>query len=119
MAHFAKVNVKNVVEQVIVVPDEHENRGQDFINNTLKLPGRWIQTSYNATFGGKFAGIGDLYYPQLNEFRERCPFSGWVWVDNLRRWQPPFEPPADGNFYDWSESEENWVVSNSGLKRDS
>ena len=61
MAHFAQIDENNVVIQVIVVPNEEEHRGQDFCANDLKLGGRWIQTSYNHNFRGKYAGIGDTY----------------------------------------------------------
>lgn len=59
MAHFAKIE-NGIVSQVVVVDNEHENDGEAFLNS-LGLPGTWIQTSYNANFRGKFAGIGDTY----------------------------------------------------------
>ena len=65
MAHFAKVS-NGVVEQVIVVANsdcaggslpESEPAGQAFLAS-LGLAGEWKQTSYNANFRGKYAGIG-------------------------------------------------------------
>lgn len=61
MAHFAEIDKDNTVLRVLVVPDSQEHRGQDFLANDLGLGGTWIQTSYNANFRGKFAGIGDVY----------------------------------------------------------
>lgn len=61
MAHFAEIDVDNKVIRVLNVPDEQENRGQEFLANDLKLGGTWIQTSYNHKIRGKFAGIGDIY----------------------------------------------------------
>jgi hypothetical protein len=60
MAHFAKIE-NNIVTQVLVVDNAQEDRGQDFLANDCGLGGTWIQTSYNANFGGKFAGIGDTW----------------------------------------------------------
>jgi hypothetical protein len=60
MAHFAEIN-NNVVLRVLVVPNEQEHRGQEFLADDLGLGGTWIQTSYNATIRGKFAGTGDTY----------------------------------------------------------
>jgi hypothetical protein len=60
MAHFAELN-NNVVLRVLVVPNEQEHRGQEFLADDLGLGGTWIQTSYNATIRGKFAGVGDTY----------------------------------------------------------
>ena len=65
MAHFAKVE-DSVVKQVIVVSNadcgdlpfpESEPVGQAFITS-LGLDGLWLQTSYNDSFRGRFAGIG-------------------------------------------------------------
>jgi hypothetical protein len=61
MAHFAEIDSNNVVLRVLVVDNEHEERGEEFLANDLGLGGTWVQTSYNANFGGKFAGIGDTW----------------------------------------------------------
>jgi hypothetical protein len=60
MAHFAEIK-NGIVTRVLVVPDEQEHRGQDFLANDLKLGGRWVQTSYNNRIRGHFAGIGYTY----------------------------------------------------------
>ena len=46
MAHFAKIE-NGVVQEILVVPDEQENRGQEFLANDCGLGGRWVQCSYN------------------------------------------------------------------------
>ena len=61
MAHFAEIDSNNKVLRVLVVPNEQENRGQEYLANDLNMGGTWIQTSYNANFGGKYAGIGDTW----------------------------------------------------------
>jgi hypothetical protein len=61
MAHFAEIDSNNKVLRVLVVPNEVEDRGQEYLANEIGLGGTWAQTSYNATFGGKFAAIGDTY----------------------------------------------------------
>jgi len=66
MAHFAKIE-SGIVAQVIVVDNEHETDGEAYLNS-LGLTGQWVQTSYNANFRGKFAGIGDTYDAELDEF---------------------------------------------------
>lgn len=63
MAHFAKLNENNIVERVIVVSNENapdEKTGIAYIKS-LGIEGTWIQTSYNNSIRGKFAGIGDTY----------------------------------------------------------
>jgi hypothetical protein len=68
MAHFAQIE-DGIVQQVIVVSNDDcgggdfpasEPIGQAFIAS-LGLAGEWKQTSYNANFRSKYAGIGDIY----------------------------------------------------------
>lgn len=62
MAHFAEIDPNGgTVLRVLVVPNEQEHRGQDFLANDLGLGGVWVQTSYNANIRFKYAGIGDTY----------------------------------------------------------
>jgi hypothetical protein len=80
MAHFAKLNDNNIVEQVIVVHNDdapNEIIGLSFIAS-IGLEGNWKQTSFN-TYAGKhllggtplrknFAGIGFTYDEAKNAF---------------------------------------------------
>jgi len=62
MAHFAEIDPNGgTVLRVLVVPDEQEHRGQDFLANELGLDGVWVQTSYNANIRYNYAGIGMTY----------------------------------------------------------
>jgi hypothetical protein len=61
VAHFAEIDSDNKVLRVLVVDNEHEHRGQEYLANDLGLGGTWVQTSYNANFGGKFAAIGNVW----------------------------------------------------------
>jgi hypothetical protein len=62
MAHFAEIDLNggNVL-RVLVVPDEQEHRGQEYMANDLGFGGIWIQTSYNARIRKNYAGIGFVY----------------------------------------------------------
>lgn len=75
MAHFAKINDNNAVEQVIVVNNEvlldsegveQEALGVAFCEELFG--GKWIQTSYNGNFRGRYAGVGMIYDPVADEF---------------------------------------------------
>ncbi|MFN7322678.1 MAG: hypothetical protein ACK5SP_00270 [bacterium] len=83
MAHFAQLDENNVVTQVIVVHNselveskqttvnedgsvsvavvESEQRGIDFCKSLFGDDTRWVQTSYNNSFRGKYAGVGDTF----------------------------------------------------------
>jgi len=60
MAHFAKIDAYNTVTWVVVVANEDEHRGEELLNG-MGFTGKWVQTSYNGNFRGKFAAIGDTY----------------------------------------------------------
>lgn len=77
MAHFAQLK-DNVVTQVIVVNNEVlENKefpesepiGIAFCKLLFGSSTEWLQTSYNSNFRGRYAGVGMIYDPELDEFR--------------------------------------------------
>jgi hypothetical protein len=76
MAHFARVE-DNIVREVIVVNNdvikddkgiEQESIGIDFCKSLYGEDTEWLQTSYNGSFRGKYAGSGDKYDTELDEF---------------------------------------------------
>jgi hypothetical protein len=69
MAHFARIE-NEIVLDVIVVNNEVilDNKGKEkesigitFCKSLFGEDTQWIQTSYNATFRGKYAAIGDKW----------------------------------------------------------
>ena len=89
MAYFAKMDENNVVLEVHSLNNhelvtskntvdengnvtcsivESEDKGIAFLTAWSGGYTNWRQTSYNATFRGKFAGIGDTYDPVTNMF---------------------------------------------------
>ena len=62
MAHFAEIDPNGgTVLRVLVVSNEQEHRGQDFLANELGLGGIWVQTSYNNNIRYNYAGVGYTY----------------------------------------------------------
>lgn len=112
MAHFAEIDNNNVVTRVLVVPNEQEHRGQDFLANDLGLGGTWIQTSYNNRIRKQYAGIGYTYNPTADVFISLSPYPSWV-LDSNHDWQAPVPKPADANEYTyWDEPSLSWVTPN-------
>jgi len=117
MAHFAKIDSNNIVEQVIVAE-------QDFVDT---LEGTWVQTSYN-TKGGKhydpetgeeddgtplrknYAGIGFKYDTTRDAFIPPKPFASWSLNESTCHWEAPVSYPDDGEDYDWNEETTSWVT---------
>lgn len=106
MAHFAQIDNTNTVTRVLVVPDDQEHRGQQFLADDLGLGGTWVQTSYNHNIRKQFAGIGYTYNPTADLFISPSPYPSWV-LDDQFDWQPPI-PKPDGN-YVWDEDSQAWV----------
>lgn len=108
MAHFAQIRETMIdgcheVIAVITVPDSMEDRGQDFCAEDLGYGGTWIQTSYNRTIRGHFAGGGGWYLPDDDCFMPskwgaRSADDGtfitkWVPDDDFEHWIPPVPKP--------------------------
>ena len=96
MAHFAKLDDNNVVLEVnalsnhelvtskntvdengnvVVSLVESEDKGIAFLTAWSGGHTNWKQTSYNATFRGKLAGIGDTFDAVNNVFVESVPVA--------------------------------------------
>ena len=108
MAHFAEIGSDGIVKQVLVVPDQQEHRGQDYLANDLGLGGTWIQTSYNHRIRKQYAGIGYKYDAEADVFIAPRPYTSWSLDENFD-WQPPVPRPADDLIYTWNEREKEWI----------
>ena len=111
MAHFAEIDERHIVVRVLVVPDEQEHRGQEYLAEDLGLGGTWIQTSYNRNFRVNYAGPGYTYDPNYDMFISPRPYPSWTTLNTeLGCWDPPTPYPTDGNKYDWDEENQEWVL---------
>ena len=116
MTHFAEIDESNIVLRVLVVGDDNEHRGQEFLADDLGLGGTWVQTSYNTSggvhfFGGtplhrNYAGIG--YTWDGTGFTPPQPYGSWS-LDENYVWQPPTSYPDDGKDYGWDEDTTSWI----------
>lgn len=88
MAHFAEIDSNNIVLRVLVVPDDQEHRGQEYLANDLVLGGRWIQTSYNHRIRKQFAGVGCSYDPVADVFIAVQP-APWFVLNEDHDWVCP------------------------------
>lgn len=110
MAHFAKIE-NNIVTEVVVVDNQYEADGEKYLND-LGLTGTWVQTSYNANFGKKFAAIGDTYIPSSKNFKPAQPFPSWTWSASTWSWIPPVAKPSEEIAHVWNEESQSWLLLN-------
>jgi hypothetical protein len=118
MAHFAEIDSSGVVQRVLVVADEQEDRGQEFLANDLGLGGTWLKTSYNTSggvhsnggtpFRKNYAGIGYTYDSAKDAFIPPKPFASWKLDNATCLWNAPKPYPTDGAMYSWNEETTNW-----------
>ena len=101
MAHFARIDSNNTVQEVLVVNneiitdengDEQEILGQEFLAS-LGLDGVWLQCSYNKTFRYNFPGFGFAYDEQNDAFIPPKPeiteqVSDWILNEETFIWEP-------------------------------
>jgi hypothetical protein len=109
MAHFAELDADNIVVRVLVVPNEQENRGHDYLATDLGLGGTWVQTSYNATIRKNYAGIGYTFDSGRDAFIPPKPFASWVLNEATCSWDAPVAHPADDKMYIWDEATTSWT----------
>ena len=118
MAHWAEIDNTGTVLRVLVVPDEQDERGQEFLADDLGLGGTWKKTSYN-TAGGvhqlggtpfrkNYAGIGYKYDATRDAFIPPKPFASWTLNETTCLWDSPVPYPTDGKQYTWNEDDQAW-----------
>jgi hypothetical protein len=110
MAHFAQIDENNVVLQVLVVPDEQQHRGYEYLAYDLMLGGRWIQTSYNGNIRKTYAGINYIYNEELDIFLPPKPYLSWVLDEVNGEWISPIPRPEGipGKVLIWNEETQEW-----------
>jgi len=112
MANFAEIAENNIVKRVLVVSDEQEHRGQEFLANDLGLGGIWIQTFEDNNVRKNFAGIGHTYDPERDAFIAPKPFTKWILNEETCRWEAPTPYPTDGKRYVWNDNRGEWEELN-------
>ena len=119
MAHFAQVDDKNVVQQVIVVDNknitidgiESEQAGIDFLTG-LHGHSLWKQTSYNGSTRKNYAGIDYSYDSSRDAFIAPKTYPSWILNETTCKWEAPTPMPEDDKTYSWDEDTTSWVEVN-------
>lgn len=111
MAHFAKVDENNIVQEVLVfdLPDD----GIPLIE--LPEGWKWLRTSYNNNIRKNYAGTGYTYDSERDAFIPPKGYASWVLDEETCLWVPPVPYPADlppgdpDHLHMWDEDKQAWV----------
>jgi hypothetical protein len=119
MAHYAFLDLNNIVTEVIVGKHEGED-GIDWEQHYGDFRGQICKrTSYN-TIGGvhtnggtayrkNYAGIGYTYDATRNAFIPQQPYLSWLLNETTCLWDAPTAMPVDDKRYAWDELTTSWV----------
>lgn len=117
MAHYAFLDMQNIVTEVIVGKDETdatnwEMHYGDFRGQVCK------RTSYNTSggvhsgggvaFRKNYAGIGYAYDETRDAFIPPQPFDSWTLNEDSCLWEAPTAYPDDDKMYTWNEETTSW-----------
>ncbi len=119
MAHYAILDNKNIVIQVITGKDESDetHNWEEYYGNRFSK--KCLRTSYN-TYGGEhrdsskeayrknYAGIGFSYDESRDAFIPPKPYESWVLDEDTCLWEAPIPMPEGEKNWIWNEEEGNW-----------
>ena len=117
MAHFARLNSNNIVQEVIVISNddildengnESESIGIQICKNLFQydpdvlaevgvstgpVDTVWKQTSYNNSIRFRYAGGGYTYDSTLDAFIRPKPYESWILDTSIADWTAPINKP--------------------------
>lgn len=114
MAHYAFLDINNIVTEVITGRNEDEI--VDGISDWEAYYGNFrnqkcLRTSYSGKIRKNYAGIGYTYDEKLDAFIPPKIFESWVLNKETCQWEAPVAMPKNGIYY-WDEQELSWKQEN-------
>lgn len=113
MAHFAKLNSKNNVLDVVVIANEvlgspeNEAAGVTHLTNVTGHS-NWKQCSYNGNMRKNYPSAGYIYDSTNDLFHTPKPFPSHTLNTTTGQWDAPIAKPS--GYWLWDESE--WKKDN-------
>ena len=118
MAHYAFLNMQNIVTEVIVGKDETDgptnweihygNFREQVCKRTSYNTNGGIHSEGGTAFRKNYAGIGYTYDETRDAFIPPQPFDSWVLNETSCLWAAPVAYPDDGQMYTWNEELGTW-----------
>ena len=124
MAHYAFINMQNIVTEVITGKDETDgptnweiyygNLKQQICKRTSCNTKGGQHLNGGTPFRKNYAGIGYTYDQTRDAFIPPKPYSSWTLNEESCKWEAPVAYPNDGQTYSWNEENQTWqVIDNS------
>ena len=118
MAHYAFLNMQNIVTEVIVGKDETDgpinweihygNIREQVCKRTSYNTKGGVHSEGGVPFRKNYAGIGYSYDEVRDAFIPPKPFDSWILNETTCLWEAPVEYPTDGQQYSWNEEMGTW-----------
>lgn len=114
MAHWAELDDLNYVIRVTVGDNNDPNGDEGYKWLIDNLGGRWVKTSYNGNIRKNYASAGYFYDEERDAFIPPKPDEDTTWVlnEDTCKWERPVQYPNDGNYYNWNEEQQDWILVN-------
>jgi len=119
MAHYAIINMSNVVTKVISGKDEgdtdtnwelfYQEMHKQICKRTSYNTRGGIHKNNKTPFRKNYAGVGYTYSFQLDAFIPPQPYQSWTLDESTCLWEPPTQMPDDGKRYLWDEETKSWT----------
>ena len=118
MAHYAFLNMQNIVTEVIVGKDETDgptnwemhygNFREQVCKRTSYNTRGGVHTNGGTPFRKNYAGVGYTYDESRDAFIPQKPFDSWTLNEDSCLWEAPVAMPDDGQMYTWNEETTTW-----------
>ena len=118
MAHYAFLNMANVVTEVIVGKDETDgptnweihygNISEQVCKRTSYNTSGGVHSGGGVAFRKNYAGIGYTYDETRDAFIPPKPYDSWTLNETTCLWEAPVAYPDDGQQYEWNETTTSW-----------
>ena len=118
MAHYAFLNMQNIVTEVIVGKDETDgvinweihygNIREQVCKRTSFNTNGGVHSDGGVAFRKNYAGIGYTYDETRDAFIPPKPYDSWMLNETSCLWEAPTAYPDDGQPYTWNEETTSW-----------
>jgi hypothetical protein len=119
MAYFARLTSDDVVDQVLIMPDEilsgssqaeKEAAAMSYCQTLYQTSARFVLGSSDGSIRKNPAAIGSRFYPEADMFVPPAPYPSWILDEENAKWVAPVPFPNLDHYWVWDENQLGWVA---------